>query len=211
MNTPPELETLRDASVRLGLPGALLDPRLGGWVRALAAAKPGGTLLHVAERSADSAVWMRSGMDLASRLIVVTPERERREALEAVLGGDLQITCHRQRPDAFLDDVRAHRFDLIVHDGVPASAERIDRLWEVLAPGGLLFVPGLEAGAATRGIEGAASAIARRDDAAVALHAGLEGSLLAARTTPRPAPVRRGGRRARREPGAVTALRRPLR
>ena len=206
MNAPPELARLRGAR-----PGQCegLDPRLGGWARALSAAKPGGTLLHVAEQNADGAIWMRSGMDLASRLIVVTPERERKEALEAVLGGDLQVTCHHQAPDAFLDDVRAHRFDLIVHDGAPQSAARIDRLWAVLSPGGLLFVPGRAAGAAGGLVDSAVAAIARHDGAAVALHAGLEGSLLAVRAVPRPAPVRRGGRRARREPGVVTALRRP--
>ena len=206
MNAPPELAKLRGAARGWRED---LDPRLGGWARALAAAKPGGTLLHVAEQSADGAIWIRSGMDLASRLIVVTPERERKEALEAVLGGDLQVTCHHQRPDAFLDDVRAHRFDLVVHDGVPEGPERIDRLWAVLAPGGLLFVPGRDAGAAGGGVEGAVAAIARHDGAAVARAAGREGSLLAVRATPLPAPVRRGGRRARREPGAVTALRRP--
>ena len=203
MNAPPELAKLRPGR-REGL-----DPRLGGWARALSAAKPGGTLLHVAERNADGAIWIRSGMDLASRLIVVTPERERKDALEAVLGDDLQVTCHHQAPDAFLDDVRAHRFDLVVHDGVPESAGRIDRLWAVLSPGGLLFVPGGDAGAAEGVVDRAVSAIARRDGATVALHAGFEGSLLAVRAAPRPAPVRRGGRRARREPGAVAALRRP--
>ena len=208
MNEPAGLGRLRGASGRPG-PRAPLDPRLGAWARALAAAKPGGALLHVCESSDEMALWIRSGMDLGSRLVVVMPQRGGGGALEAVLGADLQVTCHHQAPDDFLDDVRAHRFGLIVHDGWPEGVGRIDRLWEVLAPGGLLFVAGLDTGSEALGAAAAAGAIARRDDAAVARHAGVDGALVAARVTPAPSPARRGGRRARRGPGAVTALHPP--
>ena len=206
MNEPEGLATLRGASGRRR-GNALLDPRLGAWARALAAAKPGAALLHVCESSDEMALWIRSGMDLESRLVIVTPGREGTKALEEVLGSDLRITCHCQEPDAFLDDVRAHRFGLIVHDDAPKDAGRVDRLWEVLAPGGLLFVAGLGTGSDAPEAETAADIIDRRDDAAVARHAGLEGALVTARLIPAPSPTRRGGRRARREPGVVTALR----
>lgn len=205
MNEPEGLATLRAAGGRRH-PGVLF-PRLGAWARALAAAKPGAALLHVCEASDEMALWIRSGMDLGSRLVIVVPERERAGALEEVLASDLQVTCHAQDPDAFLDDVRAHRFGLIVHDGAPEDASRVDRLWEVLAPGGLLLVCGLGTGRERPEAGAAAERIAARRDAAVARHAGVEGSVLAARLVPAPSPIRRGGRRARREPGAVTAIR----
>ena len=153
------------------------------------------------------ALWVRSGMDLGSRLVVVSPEAEGTKALEHVLGFDLRITCHCQPPDVFLEDVRSHRFELIVHDGVPSDAERIDRVWEVLSPGGLLLVCGLGSASGTAETRTAADRVSELDDAAVARHAGIEDALLVARLTPAPSPIRRGGRRARREPGAVTALR----
>ncbi len=205
MNEPEGLAKLRGTG-RRRQPG-VLSPRLGAWARALAAAKPGAALLHVCESSDEMALWIRSGMDLGSRLVVVVPEREQAGALEDALASDLQVTCHSQDPDAFLDDVRAHRFGLIVHDGPAGDAGRVDRLWEVLAPGGLLLVCGLGAGREGSGASSAADRIAVRSDAAVARHAGVDGSVLAARLVPAPSPVRRGGRRARREPGAVTALR----
>lgn len=206
MKEPEELPRLRSANGRPAryLP---LDPQLGTWARALAAAKPGAALLHVCESSDEMALWIRSGMDLGSRLVVVSPEAEGTKALDRVLGFDLRITCHCQQPDAFLEDVRSHRFGLIVHDGVPKNAERIDRIWEVLSPGGLLLLCGLGAASGAPEIHPAAARIAEIGDAAVACHAGIQGTLLAVRLTPVPSPTRRGGRRARREPGSVTALR----
>ena len=206
MIEPAGLAALRGAKGRPGhyLP---LDPRLGAWALALAATKPGAALLHLCESSDELALWIHSGMDLGSRLVIVTSEREGAKALDGVLGSDLRITCHCQEPDAFLDDIRSHRFSLIVNDGAPNDVRRIDRIWEVLAPGGLLLVCGLGAGPETAEAGPAADWIADRGDAAVARHAGIEGTLIAARRIPAPAPVRRGGRRARREPGAVTALR----
>ena len=206
MKEPEELLQLRSASARPDryVP---LDRRLGAWARALAAAKPGDALLHLCESSDEMALWIRSGMDLGSRLVVVSPDAEATKALEGVLGFDLRITCHCQSPDAFLEDVRSHRFGLIVHDGVPSNAERIDRVWEVLSPGGLLLVCGLGAASGTAETRTATDRFFELDDAAVARHAGIEDALLAARLTPAPSPTRRGGRRARREPGSVTALR----
>lgn len=206
MKEPDELPRLRASS---GRPEHYrsLDPRLGTWARALAAAKPGAALLHLCEWSDEMALWIRSGMDLGSRLVVVSPEEEGTKALEQVLGFDLRITCHCQAPDAFLEDVRSHRFGLIVHDGVPRNAERIARVWEVLSPGGLLLVSGLGAASGTAGTRTAADRFSELDDAAVARHAGMADALVATRLMPAPSPTRRGGRRARREPGAVTALR----
>ena len=206
MKEPDELPRLRSSS---GRPEHYrpLDPRLGAWARTLAAAKPGDALLHLCESSDETALWIRAGMDLGSRLVVVSPDANATKALEGVLGFDLRITCHCQPPDAFLEDVRSHRFGLIVHDGAPSSTERIDRVWEVLSPGGLLLVCGLGAASGTAGTRSAADRFFELDDAAVARHAGMENTLLAARLIPAPSPTRRGGRRARREPGAVTALR----
>ena len=209
MKEPGGLARLRRAS---GRPARYrpLDLRLGAWVRTLAAAKPGAALLHLCESSDEMALWIHSGMDLGSRLVVVSPEPDGTAALATVLGSDLQVTCHCQSPDGFLEDVRSHRFGLIVHDRAPMDAGRMDRLWEVLAPGGLLLLCGLDAVSEAR--EGgpadpALSRLGELDDAALAWRAGVEGTLLAARLTPAPSPTRRGGRRARREPGSVTALR----
>ena len=206
MNEPEELPRLRTASAR---PERFLslDPRLGAWARALAAAKPGNALLHLCESSDEIAIWIRSGMDLGSRLVVVSPEAGATKTLDHVLGFDLRITCHCQQPDEFLEDVRHHRFGLIVHDDVLQDPERLRRVWKVLSPGGLLLVCGLGTAAERPETLAGAKRIAELEDAALACHAGIEGALLATRLTPTPSPTRRGGRRGRREPGSVTALR----
>ena len=208
MKEPEGLARLRTAGGRH--PGRRpLDPLLGEWARALAAAKPGSALLHLCESSDEMALWIHSGMDLGSRLVVVTPDRHGTSALDDALGFDLRVTCHHQSPDEFLDDIRSHRFGLIVNDAAPGNPDRIRRIWEVLAPGGMLLLCALDAGSAAPA-PGALSAVdwlRDRDDAAVARNPGLGNAVFAVRLVPAPPATRRGGSRARREPGSVTALR----
>lgn len=208
MKEPEGLARFRAASGRH--PGRRpLDSALGEWARALAAAKPGSALLHLCESSDEIALWIHSGMDLGSRLVIVTPDGHGTGALDDALGSDLRVTCHQQSPDEFLDDIRSHRFGLIVSDTVPRGPDRVRRIWEVLAPGGMLLIRMLDGEGAAPAPE-ALSAVDRlhdRDDAAVARNPGLENTVLATRLTPAPPATRRGGSRARREPGSVTALR----
>ena len=206
MNEPEGLARFRTASGRH--PGRRpLDPVLGEWVRALAAAKPGSALLHLCESSDEMALWIHSGMDLGSRLVVVTPDGDGTSALDDALGPDLRVTCHHQSPDEFLDDIRSHRFGLIVNDAAPRNPDRIRRIWEVLAPGGMLLLCALGMGRVAPETLSAVDWLRERDDAAVARDLGLENTVFAARLVPVPPATRRGGSRARREPGSVTALR----
>lgn len=186
-----------------------LDPALGEWVRALAAAKPGSALLHLCESSDEIALWIHSGMDLGSRLVIVTPDGHGTGDLDDALGSDLRVTCHQQSPDEFLDDIHSHRFGLIVSDAAPRGPDRIRRIWEVLAPGGMLLICALDGEGAAPAPEALSAVdwLRDRDDAAVARNPGLENTVLAVRLTPAPPATRRGGSRARREPGSVTALR----
>lgn len=208
MNEPEGLARFRAAGGRH--PGRRpLDPALGEWVRALAAAKPGSALLHLCEASDEIALWIHSGMDLGSRLVIVTPDGDGTSALGDALGSDLRVTCHQQSPDEFLDDIRSHRFGLIVNDAAPRNPGRIRRIWEVLAPGGMLLLCALDGGSVAPAPESLSAVdwLRERDDAAVARNPGLEHTVFAARLVPAPPATRRGGSRARREPGSVTALR----
>jgi len=206
LNEPEGLARFRTASGRHS-GRRPLDPVLGEWVRALAAAKPGSALLHLCESSDEVALWIHSGMDLGSRLVVVTPDGDGTRALDDALGSDLRVTCHHQSPDEFLDDIRSHRFGLIVNDAAPRDPDRIRRIWEVLAPGGMLLLCALDGGSVAPEALSAVDWLRDRDDAAVARNPGLENTVFAARLVPVPPATRRGGSRARREPGSVTALR----
>lgn len=208
MNEPEDLARFRSASGRH--PGRRpLDPALGEWVRALAAAKPGSALLHLCESSDEIALWIHSGMDLGSRLVIVTPDGHGTGDLDDALGSDLRVTCHQQSPDEFLDDIRSHRFGLIVCDTAPRGPDRVRRIWEVLAPGGMLLISALDGEGAAPAPEAPSAVdwLHDRDDAAVARNPGLANTVLAVRLMPAPPATRRGGSRARREPGSVTALR----
>ena len=204
MKRPDGLSAIRESACAVGL-ACCDDERIGAWVRLLAASKPGGTLLHVCAGTGELAAWIAQGMDLASRLVTLIDADRVAETVTATIAQDLRVTVHRQDPDDFLRDVQAHRFDLIVHDQVPDAA-RIDAAWRLLCPGGLLMIPGLAMRPrdAAPTLRAAARTLESLDGACLC---DDEGAVLAAKRTPRPEPVRRGGRRARRGDGTVTGLR----
>ncbi|MDH3519323.1 MAG: hypothetical protein OEM49_02615 [Myxococcales bacterium] len=89
-------------------------PRLGEMIRVLAASKASGTFLSLGEGAGEVGAWILDGMDLSSGLVALVQDREEASVLEEELGQDLRVSVHRQDAEAFLVDVRAHRFDLIV-------------------------------------------------------------------------------------------------
>ena len=208
---PAALAEIRDAGRAAGIEPCP-DIELGRWIRVLAVSKPGGALLHIADGSGELAAWIAQDMDLSSRLVALIGEPRVADALGRTLGDDLRVTLHRQDVDAFLDDVKAHRFDLIVHDQVPTNPLRVDAAWTLLAPGGLLVIPGLPGpreAPGERAIDRVAGVVGALPDARVGIAGPGSSCVIAARRTPRPAPIRRGGRRARRGDNVVTGLVRP--
>lgn len=207
VNPPDSLPVIRAAAHVAGL-ACCDDDLIGTWVRLLAASKPGGTLLHLATGTGELAAWLAAGMDLSSRLVTLIEAEAVATAVTETIAQDLRVTVHRQDVDEFLDDVQAHRFDLIVHDQVPPRA-RIEAAWRLLSAGGLLVVPGLPPASSDEtsnfaAIRGTLESLA---DACVSLGPNAAPALIAAKRTPRPEAVRRGGRRARRGDGTVTGLR----
>lgn len=175
-----------------------MNPPLDELVRVLAASRPGGVFLCLG--AGETGAWIVDGMDLSSRLVVVSDDAVEADRLRAALGDDLRVTVHVQNAAAFLDDVREHRFDLIIDLG----GTRVPRLAGLalgcLAVGGLLMTPiataGLVQALAAPALDGDR---ARLDPAcfAVARLPGEPAFTLVARRHPQPPAKRRGGRRAR--------------
>lgn len=170
------------------------DAAFGALCRALAASRPGGVLLAFGDGAGAAGVWMHDGMDLASRLVVVTGA-DAAEPLRAALGDDLRVTVHVQDPAEFLADVHAHRFDLVVDASVDPPQTRTRLAVAGLAPGGLYLAP---AGAA--GIAAALSSLGEYEPGRLFSTelAGEPGVTLVARGPGDAHGRRRGGRRVRR-------------
>lgn len=91
-----------------------LAPELGGVLRVLAASKPAGAFLCLGEDVGEAGAWILDGMDWSSGLVALVQRPHEAVVLERELGRDPRVSVHRQDARAFLGDVRAHRFDLIV-------------------------------------------------------------------------------------------------
>ena len=199
ITSPLGLEAIRTVEDQIGL-DAGFDPGLGALVRSLVVAKPAGAFLHIGSGPGGLVPWIVDGMDLASRLVTILPIREIEKAVAAVIGDDLRISFHRQAVEEFLDDVRAHRFDVIIHEGSPAASDRLPSIRNLLSPGGILLVANprplpAASPAADRDLE---QALNEMTDDWVWARCGGEQTIIATRRPARAAPGRRGGRRARR-------------
>lgn len=190
---PRDWPRLRDAHAERG--GDVLDAALGELCRVLAASRPGGVFLAMGEGAAAIATWIQDGMDLASRLVVLVEDGAAR-SLGAPFDDDLRITVHAQASGAFLEDVRAHRFDLIADLHPGASADVSPRALAVLAAGGFC-VSRHDATALDAAIAAGPDIGVDTRSLVLTRLAGEPGITLVVRG-PRRAPARRrGGRRAR--------------
>lgn len=178
-----------------------LTQPLGELTRVLAASRPGGAFVCLGHGAGEASGWILDGMDLASRLVVVLGDAGEAESLGAILGDDLRVTVHLQEAAAFLDDVREHRFDLIIDLSPDVSARLVQLELGRLAPGAFLVT---RQSTATL----AAMTAARADDVEPAADTDPDVFVLArlpeelgiTLITPRsrrPRAKRRGGRRAR--------------
>jgi hypothetical protein len=182
--------------------GPTVTPSLGEMVRVLAASRPGGVFLCLADGAGETSAWILDGMDLASRLVAVVEDADEADMLRGVFGDDLRVTVHVQDAVAFLADVRDHRFDLITDLGAAPCAALARLGLGRLALGGF-FMTRHSTSAIARMLSAPPAAIDGDQpalDASAFAIAHLSGELAVTLIVHRPqrlAPKRRGGRRAR--------------
>ena len=156
----------------------------GALAAALAAAKPGATVLCFGYGAIETSAWLLSGIDLSSRLVTVVSRPEITDRAHAALGGDLRLTVHAQDTENFLRDVGDHRFDLIV-DGLEDPL--VGLASTLLGANGMYLCRAL----------GGAARVQADDGYAIARIEGEPGITLITRRREDQTPRRRGGRRAR--------------
>lgn len=199
---PPGYAQLQQALASRGSQ-ASLAPSLGALIRILAASRPGGVFVCLGHAAGEAAIWMRDGMDLSARLVVVVGGDAEADMLRGVLGDDLQLTVHVQHAGDFLRDVRDHRFDFIT-DLNPGPDHTLARLALArLAPGAFYMclhsVSDLAAVLGNPGtLDGDRDGTPNSQDFSVAHLDGKLGISLLVHGPRRPQARRRGGRRTRR-------------
>tara|TARA_Y100000588_G_C13927271_1_gene784136 strand:- start:50 stop:667 length:618 start_codon:yes stop_codon:yes gene_type:complete len=134
--SPSLLERLeRDANESVGLPNDI-----GALVRVLAASKVGAIAMQLGIGNSEVAAWLLDGMDITSRLIMLIGP----EVMPAQVGidqnEDIRVAIHCQTAMEFMEDIKAHRFHLIVYDTLPSSNEELATAIGLLDEGGIVIL-----------------------------------------------------------------------
>jgi len=104
---------IRDAIEASGFARAI-SPEIGPMARALAASKKAGAFLCIGSGAGEIGAWVLDGMDHSSGLVVLVEEKREAAVIEREFDRDVRASVHFQDAAVFLNDVRAHRFHLIV-------------------------------------------------------------------------------------------------
>ena len=95
------------------------EPRVGAFLAALAASKPGGRLLELGTGTGHGTAWLLSGMDAASRLDTVDTDAGAVAIAKRHLDGDARATFHIVDGAEFIQRASLSQFGLIYADAWP--------------------------------------------------------------------------------------------
>ncbi len=172
MQIPNSVSVLRRRLRQAGVDLTANDRR-GAFTGLLASSRGSGIYLCSGDDSLDCVGWIIDALDMSGRLVVHRNSSERIESLTECYNTDLRISVHAQGLAEFLDDVKHHRFELIVLCRSMCDAQNIQRTAAALSDGGFLLLcqcepeataPQLDAMSAFvfSDLEGVGTVIARR-------------------------------------------------
>ena len=118
----------------------VLAEEIGSLVRTLAASKLGGVAMQLGTGNPEVGTWLLDGMDITCRLIVLVDDTADPTRVKMDLGDDIRVAVHQQEASAFMDDIKAHRFQLLVFDSPPASKEILSLALGLLEFGAILMI-----------------------------------------------------------------------
>ena len=124
------------------------EPKVGAFLAALAASKPGGRLLELGTGTGHGTAWLLSGMDASSRLDTVDTDASVVAIAKRHLDGDARVTFHIVDGAEFIQRASRGQFDLIYADAWPGKFIHLDEALALLRPGGMLHVHRRSAAAA---------------------------------------------------------------
>ena len=149
LKEPPKLKLLKQAAQDRDFPMSC-DDETGALLRALAAAKPLGTVLELGTGVGVSTSWLLDGLASGTRLVTVERDATLSATAKSFLGGDLRIAFHVQDASGFLSDmveVGVQKFDLIFADAPAGKYRDLDKTLELLGDGGMVVFDDMRVGA----------------------------------------------------------------
>ena len=138
---PAGLEGIQRDSEALGFDMSS-EPRVGAFLAALAASKPGGRFLELGTGTGHGTAWLLAGMDAASSLETVDSDPAVVAAAQRHLTSDARVTFHVMDGADFLKR-SSKQFDLIYADAWPGKFSQLDEVLSLLRPGGIYVIDDL--------------------------------------------------------------------
>jgi predicted O-methyltransferase YrrM len=140
--TPPALTAILADTAALGF-GMASEPKVGAFLSALAASKPGGRMLELGTGSGHGTAWILAGMDAAAHLDTVDTDRAVVAVARRHLERDSRVTFHVMDGAEFLVQAAPGHFDLIYADAWPGKFSHLDQALSLLRAGGIYCIDDL--------------------------------------------------------------------
>jgi predicted O-methyltransferase YrrM len=139
---PSALDAILNESDALGFNMAS-EPKVGAFLAAIAAMKPGGRFLELGTGTGHGTAWLLSGMDSTSSLDTVDTDPTVSAVARRHLGSDNRVTFHIIDGAEFLRQAPRERYDLIYADAWPGKFSHLDDALALLRVGGIYVIDDL--------------------------------------------------------------------
>ena len=123
--------------------GMASEPKVGAFLAALAASKPGGRILELGTGTGHGTAWLLSGMDAAATLDTVDNNADVVAVARRHLEADRRVIFHVLDGAHFLEHPSPGGYDLIYADAWPGKFSHLDEALALLNVGGIYFIDDL--------------------------------------------------------------------